>query len=129
MPTAFLDTSALVKRYHLEAGSAAVDRLFDGGDRSMAISRLATIEFRSALAARVRAGELDHAAFSLAIQRFEADIRNRRLLVVRMLVGHFRVAEELIGRHATTRRLRALDALQLAVVRLEGLDAFDPLDA
>lgn len=111
----YFDTSALVKRSHAEEGTAVVDRLFTEADSIVVISRLGIVETVSALAMRVRTGELPLADFSLVRKRFLGEVSHGSLKVFRLLVGHFESAERLIERHAPTRRLRTLDALQLAV--------------
>ena len=55
----FLDTSALVKRYHREEGSDILDRLFEEPDAKFIISDISIIEFYSAIALKVRTGEID----------------------------------------------------------------------
>jgi hypothetical protein len=35
---------------------------------------------------------------------------------IRLLNGHYQIASDLIGKHAMSRQLRSLDAIQLAVV-------------
>jgi len=52
----FLDTSALVKRYHEEVGTPEIDRLFDDPQAELIISRLGFVELQSALASKVRSG-------------------------------------------------------------------------
>jgi len=51
--TAFFlfDTSALVKRYHIEPGSDKVDEIFESPDNVLIISELALVEVASALLA------------------------------------------------------------------------------
>ena len=44
MKVYFLDTSALVKRYHQERGSEVIDALFAEQDRRIVISDLSIIE-------------------------------------------------------------------------------------
>jgi len=46
------DTSALVKRYHVEVGSDKVDEIFDDPDNVLIISELALVEVTSALLKR-----------------------------------------------------------------------------
>jgi predicted nucleic acid-binding protein len=58
MTVYFLDTSALVKRYHREPGSDAIAALFAEQDRRIIISELSIIEFGSALSKKVREGEI-----------------------------------------------------------------------
>jgi predicted nucleic acid-binding protein len=111
----FLDTSALVKRYQAEIGTAAVDAIFAEADRSLLVSRLGLVEAVSALALKVRTGEIQLPDFSIARKKLLGDVKGRSLAVVRVLVGHYRYAEQLIERYGLTRRLRTLDAVQLAI--------------
>src|SRR5437667_272361 len=49
-------------------------------------------------------------------RRFWADLtKTKRLTGVRLLVAHYQEAERLLRQHGPARRLRTLDALQLAV--------------
>jgi uncharacterized protein len=115
MAAYYLDTSALVKRYHPEAGTAIVDQVFSEAGEEIIISRLVLVEIVSALALKVRSGVIDAQRFEQYRKHVHRDVRNRALRVARMLVRHFQLADELLRRHATTHRLRTLDALQLAV--------------
>ena len=54
----FLDTSALVKRYHLEAGSANVAKILAEPHSTHLISRLGLVEAVSAFALKVREGQI-----------------------------------------------------------------------
>jgi predicted nucleic acid-binding protein len=111
----FFDTSALVKRYQPEQGTDVVDDLFADDTSSFLISRLAIVETISALALKVRSGDLPLANYTVARKSFLGDVSQRKLNVVRMLVRHYRTAERLIDRHGLSRRFRTLDALQLSV--------------
>jgi hypothetical protein len=53
MPAYFLDTSALVKRYHVEDGTTEMDVLLDHPQSVPIISRLGFVETLSALATKV----------------------------------------------------------------------------
>ena len=55
----FVDTSALVKYYRREEGSDVMERLFAAAADQRVISRLTMVEMESALATRVRTGEID----------------------------------------------------------------------
>jgi len=109
------DTSAITKHYHRETGSAKVDELLAAPGVRSVVSRLAVVEFHSAFAKKVRAGNVTEAEFRRITRRFRGDVTARRLHPVRLLVSHFRAAELLIRRLGLTQNLRALDALQLAV--------------
>lgn len=116
MPGDFLDTSALAKHYHAEIGSDVVDQLWDDGPRKLFISRLSVLEMASVFAGKIRAGRLVADQFDVLRRRFAADLaKSKRLIGVRPSAMHFKDAESLIRKHGPFRRLRTLDALQLAV--------------
>lgn len=109
------DTSALGKHYHPETGTDRVDQLLGVPGDVQAISRFTVVELQSVFAKKVRTGDLTEADFNLLARRFRSDVAAKRLRVVRLLVAHFQLAEQLLRRHALTKNLRTLDALQLAV--------------
>lgn len=74
MKVYFLDTSALVKRYHRERGSTVIDTLFAEQDRQIVISDLSIIELGSALAKKVREGEITVEKYHRAIGFFCQDV-------------------------------------------------------
>ncbi len=116
MPGYFLDSSALVKHYHPETGTAEVDGLWNDPALDIFISRLSAVEIVSAFAGKVRAGTISAADFDALRRRFLADLaKKKRPLSVRLVALHFREGERLLRQHALTVRLRTLDALQLAV--------------
>ena len=110
----FLDTSVLVKRYHVEAGSSKVAMVLAEPDSTHFISRLGLVEAVSAFALKVREGQIQVSDFSAYRKRLLADVRNRTISVVRVRVAHFKQADQLLQRHGTTVKLRTLDSLQLA---------------
>lgn len=111
----FLDTSALVKYYHAEAGTPAVSSMFAEPGRTVLISSLGFLETQSAFAMKVRSGVLEQASAGLQRGRLMLDIAAGEIEVYSVAEDHFIGAERLIGRHAFARRLRTLHALQLAV--------------
>ena len=116
MPADFLDTSALAKHYHAEAGSAQVERLWNDPAHGLFVSRLSALEIFSVFAGKVRGGVISTADFDVLRRRFTADLtKTKRLVGTRLLVAHYQEAERLLGVHGPMRRLRTLDALQLAV--------------
>ena len=127
MPADFLDTSALAKHYHFEVGSAEIDRLWNDPAHGLFVSRLSALEIVSVFAGKVRAGAISVADFETLRRRFAADLtKTKRLLGTRLLVSHYQEAERLLRQHGTARRLRTLDALQLAVaLELHGKKAID----
>ena len=146
----FFDTSALVKRYHAEPGTQAVEAMFVEPRAMFVVSRLAVVECVSAFCLKVRSGELDASELPVMRRSLMGDVKQRELQVSRILVRHFSLAEQLLVRHGPTQRLRALDAIQIAVAlhllqnqqidvfvssdivqcavaRLEGLRAINPV--
>lgn len=112
----FLDTSALAKLYHQEAGSEYVERILAQSGSKGIISRLSLVELESVLAIKVRTGVLDVAGQMIALRRFRADIaRNRVIVAPAVEERHFQAASRLLRAHAITKALRTLDALQLAI--------------
>jgi len=106
----FLDSSALVKRYVSEIGTAWVRNLTDiTSKNAIIINRITSIEVVAALARRAKSGSLSGSDASYAISRFKAE-----------LVTHFRVTDltAILANRAIniaeTRQLRGYDAVQLA---------------
>ncbi|MFB3891069.1 MAG: type II toxin-antitoxin system VapC family toxin [Phycisphaerae bacterium] len=103
----YLDTSAWVKRYEKEAGTAWIEQFWRGGPR-IGVSPLGLVEVAAAIARR-------HAG-----QKVPADVTNRVLASVRQDYAMFtrvdfvapveEVGVELARRH----RLRGADAVHLA---------------
>ena len=99
MATYFFDSSALVKRYHPEVGTADVNRLFGEQHSRHFIARLAVVEVQSALVRKVREGLISLTAFDVVRQHFLDEITQRRLQVVRMTDLHYGTAERLIRQY------------------------------
>jgi uncharacterized protein len=115
MPGYFLDTSALAKHYHPEAGTARVDALLGEAGSHHFFSRIGAVELMSVFAGKVRAGVIAAADLLLLRRRFQTDVASGLLRPIRLLAAHFLAAERLLLRHGPTQSLRTLDALVLAV--------------
>jgi predicted nucleic acid-binding protein len=104
----FLDSSALVKRYVAEVGSAWVRGLTArSSGHDLFLARITGVEVVSGLVRHVP--PLPGADLSYALTLFEHDLRNRfRLIAINQRV--LREAMSLAARH----RLRGYDAVQLA---------------
>jgi uncharacterized protein len=109
-----VDTSALVKYYHPEVGSSRVIAIADDPSNVLFISRIGLVEIHSALARKVRTGELQAPAFQQALRRFYADLRGRKFRLIRSVSVHERQAIRLLIRKGPLFPLRTLDALQLS---------------
>jgi predicted nucleic acid-binding protein len=108
----FLDSSALVKRYVPETGSAWVQGLADVATGNLLIiARITWVEVLSALARRQREGSLSDTEVDLIIQRFGYDLNNQ-YQVVELDKALAQRAAQLVNHYP----LRAYDAVQLASV-------------
>ena len=122
----FFDSSAVAKRYHPEIGSERVMTIFAELQKEIRISQLSFLEVQSVFAMKVRSGFLDRKDAGMQRARFLVDVAAGDIEVVRVTTSHFAIAERLIGRHSFLKRLRTLDALQLAVaLDLLGLGLLD----
>lgn len=111
----FFDTSALVKVYHEEAGTEGAKKIFESPDCVVRISSLGSVEIHSALAVKVRSGQLSREAAEALTLRVLADLSSGRIQPHTVTLEHFAQAERFVRRFGYDHRLRSLDALQLAV--------------
>jgi predicted nucleic acid-binding protein len=113
----FLDSSALVKRYHEEVGSDAVDDLFNDPGNRFFISRLALVEIHSAFARLVREGILREAEFDKLIARMEGDVASGLLTVAAVSSPRLQAASTILRTHGLKNTVRTLDAIHLATAQ------------
>ena len=120
MPILFFDTSALVKRYHVERGSQNVNGLFKNAEDTFLIANITLSEITSAFVRKFNAGEITEEK----LKHFLSEIAQDIVYEVAMLEieqSHIRLSQSLIIKH----NLRALDGIQLAVVL--SLKSMNPL--
>jgi uncharacterized protein len=108
------DSSALVKYYHPEVGSPRVIAIADDPGNILFISRIGLVEIHSALARKVRMGELQLPAFQQSLRRFYADLRARKFRLIGLASIQELQAIHLLVRKGLTLPLRTLDAFQLS---------------
>jgi uncharacterized protein len=106
----FLDTSAVIKRYVAETGTAWVQALtLPAGPHSHFLARVTWVEMISAVTRRERGGHLSLADAITALTDFQQDF-GRQYIPVEISAGLIVHA----GLLAETHALRAYDAVQLA---------------
>jgi uncharacterized protein len=110
----FLDSSALVKRYHQETGSAHVDQLFQAPGNRFFISRLALVEVHSSFARLVREDVLTESDFDKLILRLDDDVASGALTVAAVSSRRLEGASSILGMHGLANTVRTLDAIHLA---------------
>jgi predicted nucleic acid-binding protein len=122
----FFDTSALIKLYHREAGTAVLDKLIKAATPQIVISDLCLIEMTSALAKQLRTRAIRRKTFTAALTAFESDVSKFEVVEIDKRIKTS--ASALIKQLGTTEGLRTLDALQLAAAlnaaRVAPLDLF-----
>ena len=111
MAAYFLDSSALVKRYAADTGSAWVENLTDprSGNRIF-VAAITHVEVIAAIARKKKGLLLSATDAAAAIGRFENDLQTD-LRVFDLTPNVITIAARLAERHA----LRGYDAVQLAV--------------
>lgn len=113
----FLDSSALVKRYHVEPGSERLAELFAASDNRFFIARLALVELHSTFARLVRDGTYPISEMHLALGRLSADVASGLLSVVAVSSQRFEAAANILQTIGLTHNIRTLDALHLATAQ------------
>ncbi|RLB78157.1 MAG: hypothetical protein DRH24_14910 [Deltaproteobacteria bacterium] len=113
----FFDTSAVVKRYHLEDGSDLIDKLFAESDAEFVISDISIIEFYSALSLKIRVGEIDEENFMSLRKLFSQDIKRGLYEVAQFTNAEKLESTKLLLKYAKKHSLKTLDAIQLSVVK------------
>ena len=103
----YLDSSALVKRYVVETGSGAVDRLLADHPYA-ATSRLAYPEILSALHRKHKAGDFPARVLGGLVKSFESDWN--KLFVLEFADELVPIVKQAIRRHA----VRGADSVHLA---------------
>jgi predicted nucleic acid-binding protein len=108
MKACFVDSSALVKRYRIEAGSERVVTLLKVADR-LYMSRLAQVEVAAAIFRRGRGAGAPMLDLESALERFHRDMQiSFEVIELEAIVVERAVA--MVHKHG----LRAADAIQLA---------------
>ena len=112
----FLDSSALVKVFHAEAGTPFMVGLLGDPGNSIWLTELARVEFVSAVHRRFRQGEIREEELEGALLGFERQISQFHLLGITSPV--LTEAESLLRKFGKSEGLRTLDALQFAAYLL-----------
>ena len=120
----FLDTSALVKIYHKETGTAKVLNIHKS-QNAIAISELSQVEFISTVYRKFRDKEINKETLNCLLRKFQFDLENR----YEVLMFSSAIIDEacsLLSKYSETKSLRSLDSIQLAFfeVYCESKDIF-----
>jgi len=105
----YLDTSALVKQYVDETGSAWIRSLAASDSAVLIISHLLIVEMISAFNHRLREGSVTPGDYARLVRTFDSDLQTK-YQIVRFDDSIAALARALLERHT----LRAYDAVHLA---------------
>ena len=108
----YVDTSALIKRYVAESGSAEFDVFCTHSADELVISPLVSTEFESSLQRRLRMGQIAASQVREVRERLHADIASGGWRLQAFEAAVFGRASDLVIRLGAP--LAALDALHLA---------------
>ena len=123
----YLDTSFVAPLLLPEASSAKVESVLTGlVPGEAAVSLWTRAEFASAVARRVRIGEMTADAALRATRRFD-ELIEQSIQLLAPMADDFQVAQRMIVE--SDWQLRAADALHLAIARAHRAQAFLTLDA
>lgn len=106
----FLDTSALVKRYHSEKGTDKIDKIFSQDDRAIVISNITITEMVSAINRKKEDKVISKKDQDIALSKFFHDAI-KDFLVIDLDEEHIKGSIMLVLK----RNIITLDSLQLAV--------------
>jgi predicted nucleic acid-binding protein len=107
----YLDTSALVKRYHVERGTAYLDSVFAEPDATFIIASITIAELTSAVLRTHEEGEIPREALLKTLSKFSEDLITD-FWILDVERRHIHDAQQLILRYG----LRTLDSLQLSLL-------------
>ncbi len=109
--TYYLDTSALVKRYHVEPGTGYLDAVFAEPDATFIIASITIAELTSAIVRKHAEGAISLQALRHTLSKFAEDLI-AEFWILDIERHHIHDAQQLTLRYG----LRTLDALQLALL-------------
>lgn len=110
MAAYFCDSSAIVKRYVNEIGSAFVDNLTDlRSGNIILLARITRVEIVAAIARRLKGGSITNTDAQNAIAMFQHDLSNN-YFTIEITPALLSSATSLAAKHA----LRGYDAVQLS---------------
>ena len=120
MLLAYVDTSAFIKRFLLEARTEDMDELAESKDYRLAISSLVVTELLSVFKRNQRLGRIDDNFVQQATQQLHTEIASGGLRFHGIDSAIFNLAGDLISR--LTSPLATLDAVHLACAQATGAD-------
>ena len=116
--SAYIDTSALIKRFITEPGTAQVEAFVATAKHRLTLSSLSITEFRSVMKRRLRLGTADSVFVRKANEQLSIEIASGALGFLAIDAALFNLAGDLIEQLDSP--LAALDAMHLACAKTAG---------
>lgn len=116
--TLFLDTNALIKLYHNEAGTDNLIKFIEkkANHLILIISDLSKIEFHSTFLRRARTSEIKHMILTKIFEAFENDCSQFHVVEIEKNIKNFAIT--LLDNIGRQKGLRTLDAIQLSAAMI-----------
>lgn len=118
MKIAYIDTSAYLKRFLVEARSDDMEAFVAANDYQLAISSLSVTEFRAVLRRQLLLGAISALFYQKANEQLHQEIANGSLQLYPVTAATFNLASEIID--GLSSPLGTLDALHLACAKAAG---------
>ncbi len=116
LPLAYIDTSALVKRFVSEAHTPAIEAFIADNTHRLMLSSLSMVELTSVLKRKLRLGEVTQKFVGLVDEQVHIELAHKALALHVVQASTFELASSLIERLASP--LATLDAIHLASAKL-----------
>lgn len=115
LPLAYVDTSAFIKRFIDEKGTAEIESFIADQRYKLVLSSLSIVELKSVLKRKVRLAEVNEAIAGSINEQISIEISSQALGFHTIDAATFELAGNLIQRLASS--LGTLDAIHLACAR------------
>lgn len=121
-PTAYIDTSVLVKRYVTEPGTDVLDTYLFDAQPFLFISELTRLELTSTLARKQREGRISAEHRAALHQQADADVLSG--IVKLVILDSQIIRQALTLMHRLTQPVATLDAIHLASALHQSVEIF-----
>jgi predicted nucleic acid-binding protein len=116
LPLAYIDTSALVKRFISEVHTPAMETFIANNTHRLMVSSLSLVELSSVLKRKLRTGEVAHKLVGLVNEQLRMELASKAMALHVIEPSTFDLASSLIERLASP--LATVEAIHLASAKI-----------
>jgi predicted nucleic acid-binding protein len=116
LPLAYIDTSALVKRFISEVHTPAMETFIADNTHRLMVSSLSLVELSSVLKRKLRTGEVAHKLVGLVNEQLRMELASKAMALHVIEPSTFDLASSLIERLASP--LATVEAIHLASAKI-----------